>query len=204
MNMNMNSSAGILPISRNEHGDVVFLLGKDSRDGVFSDFGGKAEAIDNGDPVNTATREFYEETLGCLCNSPHSIRERVKKMSVLVNGTTKKGNVYSMFIIEVPYIPDLPLRFKKIVNFLKYKNIGSAYIEKSELVWVSLDEMFKIHKRQVFADTIASNAATLRKVTTDSWRAMFEECVIPITISPSRSSPPSSEIYKHPHANRSY
>ena len=200
----MNNSAGILPISRNEHGEVFFLLGKDSRDGVFSDFGGKSEAIDNGDPVNTATREFYEESRGCLCNSPHSIRERVKKMSVLVNGTTKKGNVYSMFIIEVPYIPDLPLRFKKIVNFLKYKNIGSAYIEKSELVWVSLDEMFKIPKRQVFADTIASNASTLRKVTTDSWRAMFEECVIPITISPSRSSPPSSELYKHPHANRSY
>lgn len=76
MNMNINSSAGILPISRNEHGDVVFLLGKDSRDGVFSDFGGKAEVIDNGDPVNTATREFYEETLGCLCNSPFHSRAR--------------------------------------------------------------------------------------------------------------------------------
>jgi hypothetical protein len=200
----MNSSAGILPISRNEHGDVVFLLGKDSRDGVFSDFGGKSEAVDNGDPVNTATREFYEETLGCLCNSPHSIRERVKKMSVMVNGTTKKGNVYSMFIIEVPYIPDLPIRFKKIVNFLKYKNIGSAYIEKSELVWVSLDEMFKIPKRQVFSDTISSNSSTLRRVTTESWRSMFEECVIPVIISPSRSSPPTTELYKHPHHNRIY
>jgi hypothetical protein len=200
----MNSSAGILPISRNEHGDVVFLLGKDSRDGVFSDFGGKAETIDNGDPVNTATREFYEETLGCLCNSPHSIRERVKNMSVMVHGTTKKGNVYSMFLIEVPYIPDLPLRFKKIVNFLKYKNIGSAYVEKSELVWVSLDEMFKIPKRQVFSDTITSNVATLRKITTEPWRTMFEECVVPITISPSRSSPPTTGLYKPPHLNRSY
>lgn len=199
----MNSSAGILPISRNEHGDIVFLLGKDSRDGVFSDFGGKAETIDNGDPVNTATREFYEETLGCLCNSPHSIRERVKNMSVMVHGTTKKGNVYSMFLIEVPYIPDLPLRFKKIVNFLKYKNIGSAYIEKSELVWVSLDEMIKIPKRQVFSDTIASNASTLRKVTTEPWRSLFEECVIPV-ISPSRSSPPTSGLYKPPHLNRPY
>lgn len=197
----MNSSAGILPISRNEYGDVVFLLGKDSRDGVFSDFGGKAETMDNGDPVNTATREFYEETLGCLCNSPHSIRERVKNMSVMVNGTTKKGNIYSMFLIEVPYIPDLPLRFKKIVNFLKYKNIGSVYIEKSELVWVSLDEMFKIPKRQVFSDTIASNAATLRKITTEPWRAMFEECVIPVMISPSRS-PPTPGLYKPPHLNR--
>lgn len=195
----MNSSAGILPISRDEYGGVVFLLGKDSRDGVFSDFGGKAETIDNGDPVNTATREFYEETLGCLCNSPHSIRERVKKMSVMVNGTTKKGNVYRMFIIEIPYIPDLPIRFKKIVNFLKYKNIGSSYIEKSELAWVTLDEMFKIPKRQVFSDTISSNADTLRKVTSESWRAMIEECVIPISISPSRSTPPSTELYKHPH-----
>ena len=200
----MNNSAGILPISRNEHGEVFFLLGKDSRDGVFSDFGGKSETIDNGDPVNTATREFYEESLGCLCNSPHSIRERVKKMSVMVTGTTKKGNVYSMFIIEVPYITDLPLRFKKIVNFLKYKNIGSAYIEKSELVWVSLDEMFKIPKRQVFADTISNNVGVLKKVATEPWRMLFEDCVIPNIISPSRSSPSSTEIYKHPHASRQY
>lgn len=200
----MNSSAGILPFSRNEQGDIVFLLGKDSRDGVFSDFGGKSEQIDNGDPVNTATREFYEETLGCLCNSPHSIRERVKKMSVMVTGTTKKGNVYSMFMIEVPYIPDLPLRFKKVVNFLKYKNIGSAYIEKSELVWVSIDEMFKIPKRQVFSDTIASNAPTLRRISSEPWRNVFEECEIPTIISPSRASPPSSEKYKHPHSNRHY
>ncbi len=200
----MNSSAGILPFSRNEQGDIVFLLGKDSRDGVFSDFGGKSEPIDNGDPVNTATREFYEETLGCLCNSPHSIRERVKKMSVMVTGTTKKGNVYSMFMIEVPYIPDLPLRFKKVVNFLKYKNIGSAYIEKSELVWVSTDEMFKIPKRQVFSDTITSNAQTLRRISTEPWRNVFEEFEIPTTISPSRASPPSSEKYKHPHSIRHY
>jgi hypothetical protein len=122
----------------------------------------------------------------------------------MVHGTTKKGNVYTMFMIEVPYIPDLPLRFKKIVNFLKYKNIGSAYIEKSELVWVSLDEMFKIPKRQVFSDTISSNATTLRKITTESWRTMFEECVIPVTISPSRSSPPTHGLYKPPHSSRSY
>ena len=201
----MNNSAGILPISRNEHGDVVFLLGKDSRDGVFSDFGGKSEPIDNCDPVNTATREFYEETLGCLCNSPHSIRERVKKMSVTVNGTTKKGNMYTMFLIEVPYIPDLPLRFKKIVNFLKYKNIGSAYIEKSELVWVSFEEMFKIPKRQVFSDTISSNATIIRKVITEPWRTMIDENIITNKISPSSPSSSSSsppDKYKPPH--RSY
>jgi len=203
----MENSAGILPISRNEHGDVIFLIGKDSRDNVFSDFGGKAELIDNGDPVNTATREFYEETLGCICNSPYSIRERVKKMSIMVNGTTKKGNLYRMFILEVPYSPDLPLRFKKIVNFLKYKNIGSAYIEKSEIAWVSLDDMLKIPKRQVFSDTISNNISIIRRVVSSPWRSICEELKNNIPASISGRSPPrnmNNPVYQHPHAGKSY
>lgn len=201
----MENSAGILPISKNEHGDVVFLIGKDSRDGVFSDFGGKAELIDNGDPINTATREFYEETLGCICNSPYSIRERVKQMSVMVNGTTKKGNLYRMFILEIPYASDLPLRFKKIVNFLKYKNIGSAYIEKSEIAWVSLDDMLKIPKRQVFSDTVSNNLSVLKKIISSPWRSICEELKSDIPLTLTGKSPPrdtSNPIYQHPHANR--
>lgn len=203
----MDHSAGILPVSRNTQGELVFLLGKDARDGVFSDFGGKAELVDNGDPINTATREFYEETLGCICNSPHSIRDRVKKLSMMVLGTTRKGNVYRMFLVEVPYHADLPLRFKKVLNFLKYKNIGSAYIEKSELVWVSWDEMFKIPKRQVFADTISSNIRVLRKIEFTPWRSicddMKQHCTSPVASSPvPMLSPPkhnNTHIYQHPH-----
>jgi hypothetical protein len=199
----MEHSAGILPVSKNDHGDVVFLLGKDARDGVFSDFGGKAEFIDHGDPVNTATREFYEETLGCICNSPYSIRERVKHMSVMVNGTTKKGNMYRMFMVEVPYSPCLPLRFKKVVHFLRYKNIGSAYIEKSELAWVTLDDMLKIPKRQVFADTVSKNMSVMRKIVSTPWRSLCEE-LRPAAIFPEKSPPVHSTlVYQHPHAGKS-
>ena len=199
----MEHSAGILPISKNDHGEVVFLLGKDARDGVFSDFGGKAELIDHGDPVNTAAREFYEETLGCICNSPYSIRERVRHMSVMVNGTTKKGNVYRMFMVEVPYSPALPLRFQKVVHFLRYKNIGSAYIEKSEIAWVTLDELLKIPKRQVFADTVSKNMPVMRKVVSTPWRSLCEKLK---TTYHAQETPPSVHhplVYQHPHAGKS-
>lgn len=205
----MDHSAGILPVSRDANGDRVFLLGKDARDGVFSDFGGKSELVDNGDPINTATREFYEETLGCICNSPYSIRDRVKNLSKMVIGTTRKGNVYRMFLMEVPYHADLPLRFKKVLNFLKYKNIGSAYIEKSELVWVSWEEMAKIPKRKVFADTISSNIRELRRIDSTPWRSICDdtkhctsppEDTTPAYHTVIRSSPPKNEspIYHHP------
>lgn len=126
----MVSSAGILPFSKNEQGNVVFLVGRDVRDAVYSDFGGKIEPIDAGDPVNTATREFYEESLGVLCNSPYELRRRVRELSVCVFGYTKNQHVYRMYIIEIPYFKDLPQRFKKVVNFLRYNNIeiGRAHV----------------------------------------------------------------------------
>ena len=171
----MVSSAGILPFSRNEHGEIVFLIGKDLRDAVFSDFGGKIEAVDQGDPVNTATREFYEESLGVLCNSPYDIRHRVRELSVCLFGSTKNMHVYRMYVLEVPYYKDLPCRFKKMVNFLKYKNIGSNYIEKTEIMWCTLEELLRIPKRKVFTETVQTNLQVLRRVVAEPWRSLCDE-----------------------------
>jgi hypothetical protein len=171
----MVSSAGILPFSRDERGNVVFLLGKDIRDGVFSDFGGKIEAIDQNDPVNTATREFYEESLGILCNSPYDLRKRVRELSVCLFGSTKNQHVYRMYVLEVPYYKDLPQRFKKVVSFLRYKNIGTNHIEKTELVWCTFDELLRIPKRKVFVETLHTNIHFVKRLLVESWRSLCEE-----------------------------
>lgn len=170
----MYSSAGILPFTR-ANGEILFLVGRDVRDSVFSDFGGKTEAVDHNDPINTATREFYEETLGVLCNSPHDLRRRLKELSVCLIGSTKNQHVYRMYLLEVPYFRNLPQRFKKVANFLKYKNIGGNYIEKTELAWCTTEELLKIPKRTVFTETIQTNIQFFRRLRSEPWRRLCEE-----------------------------
>ena len=62
-------SAGVLPYTFDQNGKCFFLLGKDN-DNDWSDFGGRCEFKDHGDEKNTATREFYEETLGAVISIP--------------------------------------------------------------------------------------------------------------------------------------
>ena len=200
----MVNSAGILPFSRNESGEIVFLIGKDIRDSVFSDFGGKIEAIDRGDLVNTAAREFYEEILGVLCNSMYDIRKRLRELSMCLTGATKNQHIYKMFVMEVPYYRDLPNRFKKVMNFLKYKNIGNNYIEKTELMWCTFDELLRIPKRQVFTNTINSNIHQLRRILVEPWKNLCSESRAAMlqaplgTTSPGTSPPGTSGKYVLP------
>jgi len=191
----MNSSAGILPISRNDNGEVVFLIGKDSRDNVFSDFGGKSEKVDNGDPINTAIREFYEETLGVMCNSPYDIKFRVKNMSIMLMGETKNKNQYRMFVLEVPFVKNINSQFKKVMNFMKYKNIGTNLIEKSELVWVTFNELIKIPKRHVFEDTLYRNYTILHRITVEDWKSLCTEFQIYTPYRYKRLSDSSPDFY---------
>ncbi|AGE55612.1 hypothetical protein ATCVMN08101_333L [Acanthocystis turfacea Chlorella virus MN0810.1] len=170
----MSSSAGVLPFSRNG-GEIVFLVGRDIRDSVFSDFGGKLESVDKNDPIATATREFYEESLGVVCNSPHDMRQRLKELSVCLFGHTKNNHEYRMYMLEIPYCKDTPRKFMKMANFLKYKNVGVSCIEKTELVWCSMDELMKIPKRAVFTETLQANLGTIRRLETDSWRDLCKE-----------------------------
>ena len=64
---------GILPYTIHE-GDIYFLLSRESVDykwkesGLWSDFGGNEEETDEGEKSLTASREFYEETMGCICD----------------------------------------------------------------------------------------------------------------------------------------
>lgn len=77
--------------------------------------------------------------------------------------------------MEVPYYHDLPCRFKKVMNFMKYKNIGNNYIEKTELMWCTLDELLRIPKRQVFTNTINSNLNSIKRVLYEPWRNLCKE-----------------------------
>ena len=81
-NSNIRYSAGVLPYTFDQNGKCFFLLGKDNEND-WSDFGGRCEFRDHNDPLNTASREFYEETLGAVT----SIQETLDK----INQPNKSG-----------------------------------------------------------------------------------------------------------------
>ncbi|GAQ91709.1 ribonuclease III [Klebsormidium nitens] len=77
-------SAGCLPFTV-KNNQIYFLLGKDRTDGRESDFGGRSEDVDKGDPKRTAIREFYEETIGMILDM-EEVEARLKdpgKMELL-------------------------------------------------------------------------------------------------------------------------
>ena len=133
-------SAGILPYSFDSNGKLFFLLGKDN-DNDWSDFGGRCEFKDRNDPINTATREFYEESLGAILNIQETtllINENNKIISKTLNGST-----YYMYPIYIDFLNYNEV-FQKVMSFLRYQfdnSITSKLIEKVCIRWVSVDTL---------------------------------------------------------------
>ncbi len=156
-------AAGILPITRH-HGETLFLVGQDARDKLWSDFGGKCERVDRGEPVNTACREFYEETHGCVADQ-RALRAHIAATSpAVLRGRTQNGHPYHMYLVEMPFRPHLRNVFLKSLAFLRYKNVCKFYIEKTDVQWVSWEVLTSpsFPKRPVFEATLAAHADALR------------------------------------------
>jgi hypothetical protein len=132
-------SAGILPYSFDQSGKLVILLGKDN-EGDWSDFGGKCEFKDQNNPKNTASREFYEETLGAVLN----IQECNDKMTdKIIESRTLNGSPYYMYLVYIDLL-NYSDTFVKISNFLKYQFDSRSLtrvIEKVSIRWFSIDTL---------------------------------------------------------------
>jgi hypothetical protein len=166
-------AAGVLPFTK--VGDrVLWLVAEDVRDGAFSDFGGKAERYDHDTlegfvPTEmTAMREFVEESYG-LVLSDHQITNVFRSKSyVLLNGVTRAGHKYFCFVVQVPFIPHLRDVVRKLLGFFRIRNVYRSFVEKTDLRWVSTEEMFgELPKRPVFASTIAANRSVIERVATE-------------------------------------
>lgn len=68
--------AGIIPCSQVGN-TQCYLLGIDNKSNDYSDWGGRIERSDNS-PYHAASRELYEESLGCINFHP----ERLKKEGI--------------------------------------------------------------------------------------------------------------------------
>lgn len=168
-------NAGVLPFQI-ESNQVFLCMGKD-KDGYWSDFGGKAEPVDKYNVLETAAREFYEESYGVILNFDQ-IRHQLNNEEnfIQINSESYKNIRYYMFIVQVPKINGTEQHFKQISNYLHYINAGYQYKEKIEIGWISLNTLINIieHKdheaskkwplKKVFQRTLINNLNTLKKL----------------------------------------
>jgi hypothetical protein len=144
-NIHNRYSAGILPYTYNSNGKCLFLLGKDN-EGDWSDFGGRCEIRDRNDPINTASREFYEETLGAVIDINDCTEKLTNGDPIKIISKTLNGSPYYMFLLYVDHL-NYPESFVKTSNFLKYHYSSTnssglnKIIEKSSIRWVTIDTL---------------------------------------------------------------
>ncbi|GAQ90388.1 hypothetical protein KFL_006340075 [Klebsormidium nitens] len=170
----MSYSAGILPVSRYK-GELLVLLGRDRVDGQWSDFGGRSEGEDRNDPKRTACREFFEESMGVVLDID-AIRARLQcpKCHSLIESRTMGGQVYSMYVVGVPFFHTYGTLFQKVARFARYMDAKRRFLEKSEISWFNLNDVIAAARglgrgrhqptplRDVFAASVRLGAETLR------------------------------------------
>jgi hypothetical protein len=144
-------AAGVLPVCW--IGSQMFVLvGLDVRDGTWSDFAGKYEKRDR-DTKWTASREFFEETYGCIIDA-RTMRQKLDH-SVEIRGRTQNHHPFFCYIVEIPFLPHLRHTFHNHLTFMKQRNVHRMYLEKNDIMYVSLDTLYnKICLRSVFKETL--------------------------------------------------
>jgi hypothetical protein len=65
-------------------------------------FGGKIEKRDNGNPINTAFREFNEETSFYFSSLKHEIKNQMKSNNCPVIWLNQGG--YLCYVVEIPFV----------------------------------------------------------------------------------------------------
>lgn len=163
----MAYAAGILPFAVHE-GIIIFLVGKDAQDGLWSDFGGKAEQLDKTD-LDTAQREFTEETCGVIVDL-ETLRARMTapgNYKKLVSSTQSR-HPYYMYLLQVPFDPGSRAAFRRQVKFLRSIRLHKRYVEKADIEWVTWPQLQALKLRTVFQATLVKHKDLLSSLQSSS------------------------------------
>ena len=153
-------SAGILPITI-IRGDIYVLIGRESYDRTYSDFGGKYETIDKS-IIETACREFKEESL----YDKISMRDFHNMWSVYTESRTLKGNIYYMFLVYMhPHIiNDIYINFNDLTKKSRLARSCNSNIrcEKARLKLIMLNKLLSSRSKD-------QESTEDHELTEDSW-----------------------------------
>ena len=165
-------SAGVLPYSKH-NGRVVWLLGRETYRNVWSDFGGHAEFRDGSNPINTASREFFEETLGSVMTIKNIKRCIEDESTIIVNSKTMMGHDYIMYLVHIPYDELYRPSFSRTRGFMNYLRFFGRFVEKNDIRWFDHSKLYReehpIRYRMCFFNTLKNHKDSidgiLRKLT---------------------------------------
>ena len=167
---NILYSAGILFYCKCRDGNVYFLLGREY-DNKWSDFGGKSEPKDRCEIENTASREAWEESLGCV-QDQESLRSSLKyKKTPYICAKTQGGHPYYMYLLKIPYSMNYRQTFGSTRNFILKTEIDKKFLEKYDVRWVSLETLkytlssrSMISLRGIFENTLKNHLIEIEKI----------------------------------------
>lgn len=140
----MRNNAGILPIAI-KNGVVHLLLGKETTSGRWSTFSGKQE--EGEDFMATALREFHEETSNTF---PYVTKDFLTEFQrSCLDSRTPTGKAIKLYLVDFSFCNQEQLSTE---NFTTNRRISTTDYEKekTELRWVSLDEVTKLRLRYCF------------------------------------------------------
>jgi predicted NUDIX family NTP pyrophosphohydrolase len=162
---NTNYSAGIL-LYRKKNNETEFLLGKDVKYNSWSDFGGKHDYVDNKVPLQTAVREFYEETCGVVVNM-YDMLNMINTNYVKIQCLSYKKKMYHMFLVRYESDSDIENIFLDQYNFLNQTNVCMKFKEKNEIKWFDTSSIVdnKPNIRGVFYNSFVNNLDEICRVT---------------------------------------
>lgn len=124
--------AGIIPFTVDENGELVFLLGIDSRSKDLADFGGKRETNENA--FQTAFREFKEETLDIFNSKVYNNME-----SLYETISDKSENTIIFLPIDRKWLKRAIIRFSEKKKLIEKNKI----VEMSCIKWIYLNNFVK-------------------------------------------------------------
>jgi len=124
--------AGVLPYSIYQSKHVILLGVDHHRPGFWMDFGGKDDW--NETAVETAAREFSEETMYCFFAHESEVRRKLKNVAPII-----ASNGYHMYPLAVPFIEDL----NKVYQKLGASWLSVNHVEKIDYAWVYAEDLKK-------------------------------------------------------------
>lgn len=147
--------AGVLPYT-SFNNNVYFLLGKSRRSGRLITFSGKNSEFD-ATRVDTAAREFFEETLGAVMDRS-TITAILNRTKTILESKTPRGQPCFTYVVEIPFRKHYSLCFAKTRCFLEAINMrGPEYLEMCDIKWVCAKSMMtKIRKQWERFGTLTS------------------------------------------------
>lgn len=133
-------SAGIVPCVRGPTGQGLVLIGRETQSQLWSGFAGKSEPGVDATPLDTALREFDEETCGVFGPEVLStLRENPERYLIEhIQTCTPRGFVFHLYLFDFTHfvyaLPTTEARF----DALRLRETNAHRLEKDRVEWVDL------------------------------------------------------------------